>query len=73
MLVKDQPQPSESQTNGLSPGERKLQVSFLMLHYTYCCKDPHFTNLLMRAGSRLFWPIFFRNARAADWFCPSKN
>lgn len=47
MLVKDQPQPSESQTNGLSPGERKLQVSFLMLHYTYCSKDPHFTNLLM--------------------------
>lgn len=26
MLVKDQPQPSESHTNGLSPGNRKLNV-----------------------------------------------
>lgn len=34
MLVKVQPQPSESQTNGLSPGNRKLNV-YLPVHRIY--------------------------------------
>lgn len=34
MLVKDQPQPSESQTNGLSPRNKKLEV-YLPVHKIY--------------------------------------